>query len=597
MTGWERPQVTMGPTDRRHTPTEQPVEPAAAARGRFVLGVGVQGRLTLAFGVLLTAALSSACWLFASRSGAQLDDMLGEQARLVAYTLSIAAEPPLYAGQHRQLATIGHDLLNTRNVLYVAFLDASGKPVELAKRYVDFGWSNVAKVDPAATSLYVQRPPPSPVFGEHVDVYAPVYYNPPRGSTGRAAVARRLGTVVVGVSLDRERAELQWVTWVVAGIGGATVLLSLPVAFALVYGIFKPIRRLVDATRKMAAGRSDFDLDTDRADQIGELSRSFTDMAGRVRRQREALHATNVQLADANGRLNAANAALGTLNDALNVANARLSDANRDLEQKVAERTAQLEAANRRLSGEISEKEDFLRAVSHDLNAPLRNIAGMATMLLAKHRDQFDADVVHRLERIQKNVQVETDLIGELLELSRIKTRRQVMERVDVAALVADIGGVFEQDLQSRGIGLVVDGPLPALLAERARVRQVFQNLIDNAIKYMGERPDHPREIHVGCAAGGDASEASFYVRDTGVGIEPEDVDKVFHVFRRGRNAAASNVPGKGVGLASVKAIVEMYNGSIWVESTPGQGSTFRFTVNGEFVAPAVGITGERRAA
>ena len=583
--------------DRRSQPDARTADPVGAGGGgrRRRFGVGLQGRLTIAFGVLLTTALGSACWLFATRSGGQLDAMLGEQARLVAYTLSIAAEPALAAGQHRQLATIGRDLLNTRNILYVAFLDANGKPVELANRYVDFGWANVAKVNPTATSAYVMRSPPHPVFGEHVDVYAPVYFHPARGTGGKAAaVARRLGTVVVGVSLDRERAELQWVTWVVAGIGGATVVASLPVAFGLVYGMFKPIRRLVDATRKMAAGRNDFDLDTDRPDQIGELSRSFTDMAGRVRRQREALHATNAQLAEANGRLNAANAALANLNAALNAANAKLSDANRDLEQKVAERTAQLEAANRRLSGEIAEKEDFLRAVSHDLNAPLRNISGMAAMLLAKHRAEFSEDVIHRLDRIQKNVQVETDLIGELLELSRIKTRRQSVERVDVDALVADIGGVFEQDLQSKGIALVVDGPLAPLMAERPRVRQVFQNLIDNAIKYMGERPGQPREIHVGCTAG--EAEASFYVRDTGVGIEPDDLDKVFHVFRRGRNAAASNVPGKGVGLASVKAIVETYSGSIWVESVAGEGSTFRFTINGQFVAPRVPLV-ERRAA
>ena len=554
----------------------------------------MQGRLTFAFGVLLTAALSSACYFFATRSGTQLDEMLAEQARLIAYTLSIAAEPALAAGQHHQLATIGHDLLNTRNVLYVAFLDANGRPVELANRYVDFGWSHLPHGDPTVDALTVVRPPPHPVFGEHVDVYAPVVYHPARGSVGRTAAERRLGTVVVGVSLDHERAELQWVTEVVAGIGGAAVLLSLPVAYGLVYGMFKPIRRLVDATRKMAAGRADFDLDTDRNDQIGELSRSFTDMAGRVRRQREALHATNTQLNDANGRLNTANAALARANEALNGANAKLSDANRDLEGKVAERTGQLEAANRRLSGEIAEKEAFLRAVSHDLNAPLRNIAGMASMLLAKHAATFDADVVHRLERIQKNVEVETDLIGELLELSRIKTHRQEMERVDVTALVTDVGGLFEQDLQSRGISLVTDGPLPALTAERSRLRQVFQNLIDNAIKYMGDRPDAPREIHVGGSAA--AGEANFYVRDTGLGIDPGDVDKVFHVFRRGRGAAASNVPGKGVGLASVKAIVESYQGSIWTESTLGQGSTFRFTVNGQFVAAATPLTARRAA-
>ena len=591
----------MGIDDLRRrlpTPDAAPTDPdaAPAPRRRWLsLGVSLQGRLTVAFTLLLTLALASSCWLFATRSGAQLDGMLAEQARLVAYTLSIAAEPPMAAGHRRELATTGRDLLRTRNVLYVAFLDARGSPIELANRYVDFGWANVAAVDPAATELYVVHPPPHPTFGEHVDVYAPVYTDPPHVPGRRTPPRQRLGTVVVGVSLDRERADLQWVTWAVAGIGGVTVLAMMPLVYALVYGMFKPIRRLVDATRKMAAGRDDFHLDADRSDQIGELSRSFTDMAGRVRRQRQALADANVQLGRSNQQLNLANSQLNSANAQLNAANGKLSDANRDLEQKVAERTGQLEAANHRLSGEISEKEDFLRAVSHDLNAPLRNIAGMATTLLAKHSAHLDADAQHRLERIQKNVQVETDLIAELLELSRIKTHRGQAERIDTAALVADVAGVFEQDLQSRGIALVVDGPLPPLLAERGRVRQVFQNLIDNAIKYMGERPGEPREIHVAADVG--PGEVTFAVRDTGIGIEPDDLDKVFHVFRRGRNAAAGNVPGKGVGLASVKAIVEMFNGTIWVESAVGVGSTFRFTVNGAFVAPPVPVVEPRQAA
>jgi len=205
----------------------------------------------------------------------------------------------------------------------------------------------------------------------------------------------------------------------------------------------------------------------------------------------------------------------------------------------------------------------------------------MATMLLMKHRDQFNEDVIHRLERIQKNVQVETDLISELLELSRIKTRRQTMEKVDTETIVKDLEGVLESDLHSKQITVVLDTPLPRLTGERARIRQIFQNLIDNAIKYMGE--DRAiREIHIGAVPG--EAETRFYVRDTGIGIEPEEIDKVFHIFRRGRGAAVQKVPGKGVGLSSVKSIVEMYSGSIWVESKFGEGSTFCFTINGKYV-------------
>src|SRR5262249_28391979 len=114
----------------------------------------------------------------------------------------------------------------------------------------------------------------------------------------------------------------------------------------------------------------------------------------------------------------------------------------------------------------------------------------------------------------------------------------------------------------------------------KARIRQVFQNLIDNAVKYMGEKPD--KAIHVGSSLG--LNETEFYVRDTGIGIDPEDLSKVFFVFRRGKNAANCNVPGKGVGLASVKSIIERYKGRFWGGSEVGKGSPFRFTITGKFV-------------
>jgi len=155
-----------------------------------------------------------------------------------------------------------------------------------------------------------------------------------------------------------------------------------------------------------------------------------------------------------------------------------------------------------------------------------------------------------------------------------------------VDALVRELVGMFESDLKGRGILLTVDGRLPVIEGERFRLRQMVQNLIDNAIKYMGQGAI--REIHVGATVGPRGAE--FYVRDTGLGIDPDDIDKVFHVFRRGRNAHAQQVSGKGVGLANVKSIVETFHGRIWVESTPGVGSTFRFTIHGRFVPAAATV-------
>jgi signal transduction histidine kinase len=554
------------------SPTEHPLDVPLEKRRR-VSRLGLQGRLMLSFLGLITAALGSSCWLFANQSSEQLSEMIGQQARMIAYTLAMASEPSVAKKNKKELDEIGRDLLNTRSVLFVAFQDGKCQPLSLSNRYEDFNWDNVSPIHPDTESLYVVHPHASPAFGEFVDVYAPIFAKRPASIAGDQLVTaeasgdtKPLGYVIVGVSLDREQAQLSWVNWLVAGIGIVMVLISLPIAYLLVYGIFKPIRQLVDATRKIGAGRLDFEVDVQRDDLIGELAMSFKEMVAKIRHQREDLASANSKLADANEKLG--------------ISNQKLSEANSALEQKVQQRTSQLETANRRLTSEIDEKEDFLRAVSHDLNAPLRNIAGMAAMLLVKHKEKFDDEIVHRLERIQKNVQVETDLISELLELSRIKTRRQTMEKVDPEVIVKDLEGVLEEDLRSKNISVVLDTPLPKLMAERARIRQVFQNLIDNAIKYMGDRPT--REIHVGAFPGAD--ETKFYVRDTGIGIETEDVDKVFHIFRRGRSAAVQKVAGKGVGLSSVKSIIEMYSGTIWVESKFGEGSTFFFTINGKYV-------------
>jgi signal transduction histidine kinase len=154
------------------------------------------------------------------------------------------------------------------------------------------------------------------------------------------------------------------------------------------------------------------------------------------------------------------------------------------------------------------------------------------------------------------------------------------MEPVELEAMIWELRGLFENDLKTRGIDLRVESTLPVLECERARIRQVFQNLIDNAIKYMGDGPD--RVIAVGWVRR--LTEAEFYVRDTGIGIHKEDIDKVFHVFRRGRNTQSTAVAGKGVGLSSVKSIIETYSGRIWVESELGKGTTFRFTINGQYV-------------
>jgi signal transduction histidine kinase len=567
---------------------------------RISAHTGLQGKLVLSFMLLLTLSMASALWLFLNESHVVLERVMAEQSRAVSQTLAMAIEAPLGRRDVPDLQRVSRELLRNPDLLAVAFYAADGEMVTVATQHPDL---DAARKELSGNpreqmgELLVTHSRRSGRLGSYTQITAPVTTARQLTPGSRQVGARLVGYVTLCFSNLEDEQQLARVGHLLVLIGGVAALVSLPLVYVTVHRIFHPIRQLVDAADRIANGDLHAQVAVNRPDVIGTLARSFNEMVKTVRRQQHELGDANLALADANVRLAEANE--------------QLEHANHDLEQKVAQRTAQLEAANKRLTAEIAEKEDFLRAVSHDLNAPLRNISGMATMLLHKHRDTFQDDVVNRLERIQKNVEVETDLIAELLELSRIKTRRLKLEPVDLNVLVGEVAEMFEHDLRGRGIAFVVDNPLPRLNCERARLRQVFQNLIDNAIKYMGDgsapeggpAAERVREIHVGCAVRGD--EAEFYVRDTGIGIEPEDRDKVFYVFRRGKGAAVQNVAGKGVGLASVKSIVETYNGSIWVESQPGAGSTFRFTVNGQYVlasppagsTPAAAASGQGKAA
>jgi len=520
---------------------------------RVTARLGLQGKLIICFMMLLLIAMSGSYYLFLRESRATLWHALCERIVNISQSLAMAATQPLDEGDVAQLSRMSREFIKNDDMVSVVYCDALGKAITGASLDPDYRKSNIDFRGGTFGPRDMMQPRriQSPVFGSVVSVTAPVVSVRPESLDG-AQETRLVGYVTVTMSESDSQQAIGRVYVILMLVGCVVLLLTFPMVYMIVYRIFKPIRQLVAATERIAQGDLEAKVAIDRPDLIGELARSFNQMVQHVKAQRH-----------------------------------ELAEANRDLEDKIQQRTAQVEMANKRLSSEIAEKEDFLRAVSHDLNAPLRNISGMATMLLMKSRDKFDAEIIHRLERIQKNVEAETDLIAELLELSRIKTRRQKMEPVDVNQLISDIGDVLENDLRSKGIDLVVDNKLPVVQCEKARLRQVFQNLIDNAIKYMGDKPG--KAIHVGCNVR--VTETEFYVRDTGIGIDPEDISKVFFVFRRGKNTAACNVPGKGVGLASVKSIIETYNGTIWVESELGTGSMFRFTINGKFVGGAAAAT------
>jgi signal transduction histidine kinase len=345
-----------------------------------------------------------------------------------------------------------------------------------------------------------------------------------------------VGYLHVAMDGRAEASQVRYMEAFVLLASMGVVLLALPVAGLVARHITVPIQRLAGASRALAESGSLVKVELARSDELGELAEAFNHMAETLRAQQDEVRRANT-----------------------------------GLEQKVHERTEELESVNRRLTSEMAEKEDFLRAVSHDLNAPLRNIAGMAGVLKNKYGRALPPDAVQRLERILKNVEVESELLNELLELSRIKSRRERIERVDLHELMVAVADGFAGDFETRRITFQLLAHLPVMRCEKARMRQAFQNLIDNATKYM--REDGPREIAVGLRW--ESREVIVSVADTGMGIAAEDLPQLFRVFRRAKNASMLKIPGKGVGLAYVKSIVETYHGRLWVESEVGEGTRF----------------------
>jgi signal transduction histidine kinase len=221
-----------------------------------------------------------------------------------------------------------------------------------------------------------------------------------------------------------------------------------------------------------------------------------------------------------------------------------------------------------RSNGEL---EQFAYVASHDLQEPLRAVAGCVQLLQQRYQGQLDsrADVLIA-HAVDGAVRMQT-LINDLLAFSRVDSRGQRFELVDCAAVLRDVLANLDVAIKESG-AVVTHGALPTVMADRLQLVQVFQNLLSNAIKFRGEQsPD----ISVG--AENSAGAWKFAVRDNGIGIELPYRERIFVIFQRLHTRR--EYPGTGIGLAICKKVVESHGGHIWVESELGKGSTFFFTI------------------
>lgn len=301
------------------------------------------------------------------------------------------------------------------------------------------------------------------------------------------------------------------------------LVIGLFAAWIMSRNITRPLKKLTRAAQSIASGNYTELVDIDRHDELGKLARAFNTMAVEVK------------------------------------------NSQKNLEQKVKERTAQLEAVNKEL-------EAFSYSVSHDLRAPLRAVNGYSVMLKEDYEPKLDAEAGRIINLIISNAKMMGQLIDDLISFSRLGRKEATHHTVDMKILAENSLKELMQNEDDNKFHVHVNA-LPRCHGDQSMLKQVWVNLLSNAIKYSSKNIESRIEI----GARENNGMQVYFVRDNGVGFDMQYAHKLFGVFQRLHNQ--SEFEGTGVGLALVKRIINKHNGEVWAESSLGKGASFYFSI------------------
>lgn len=252
-----------------------------------------------------------------------------------------------------------------------------------------------------------------------------------------------------------------------------------------------------------------------------------------------------------------------------------MKELNQTLEHRVLERTSQLEVktveltrANKELQRSRDEMQTIAYTTTHDLKTPIVSIHGIASILKQRYQDKIDEEGQRYFNRLLDNVDFMGQLISDILDYTKISRHRKQEQRLETEKIVNEVIGQFSEKIQKKKIEVHFDAPLSEMVFDKDQLTQIFFHLIGNAIHFMGTQP-RPA-IHIGGRKADGAY--TFYVKDNGIGIDPQYHEVIFAPFHRLKEVETE---GTGIGLSIAQKIVHLAGGEIWLESKKGEGATF----------------------
>jgi signal transduction histidine kinase len=344
-----------------------------------------------------------------------------------------------------------------------------------------------------------------------------------------------IGTVYIRSDLEEMNDRLVPYAEIVAAVLALSLMTAFLLSTMLRRAATQPILKLAE-TARMVSREKDYSIrapKTDGADEIGVLINSFNEMLAEIQNRDAALQTSQEQL-----------------------------------EQRVAQRTAELDATNKEL-------EAFTYSVAHDLRAPLRHIQGFSNALVECLGLQLEPDAKKLLNRIGEGTQQMGRLIDDLLSLARIGRQEPRVQVTGLNSIVQEVLRDLKIETEGRDIQWHI-GDLPFVECDPGLIKQVFYNLLSNAVKYS--RPRNPALIDVGQMSVG--GQLVNFVRDNGVGFNMKYANKLFGVFQRLHRK--EDFEGTGVGLATVQRIIHKHGGRIWAEAEMDKGATFFFSLTSQ---------------